>query len=202
MSSEEQILVVPASALSELGAFEGFRSDDGGYVAALLSRNDLSFRPRGAMESDPSFKQLIPYVILEYFNGSELQLFCYTRGSGQGEKRLHAKKSIGIGGHISLEDVGGAAQGSHDPYRRGMRRELEEEVIMETPYRESLFGLIYDPSTEVGQVHLGIVHRMRVEQPTFVRAKKIWWMRGSYRSTRSLRNCSSMKRGASLHSRR
>jgi len=82
-------------------------------------------------------------------------IFAYTRGSGQGESRLHAKRSIGIGGHISAED----AAGGSDPYRTGMQRELEEEVRDNSSFRESCVGLIYDSASEVGRVHLGVVHR-------------------------------------------
>jgi predicted NUDIX family phosphoesterase len=120
------------------------------------------FHPRGEMESDPSFKQLIPYVILQHVDvRGEVRLFTYTRGSGQGERRLHAKRSIGIGGHISQED----AAGGGDPYLTGMRRELDEEVRIETDYAEHRIGLIYDPTTEVGRVHLGIVHRFELSRP-------------------------------------
>jgi predicted NUDIX family phosphoesterase len=166
MSTEEHILVVPATVLHALGGFEGFRRDDGTYVQKLLAHADLSFQPRGAMEQDPSFKQLIPYVILECSVNGLPHLFCYTRGSGQGEARLHAKRSLGIGGHISREDADQA-----DPYRTGMRRELEEEVIMTAPSSEELMGLIFDPSTPVGEVHLGIVHRLRFAEPS-VRARE------------------------------
>ena len=166
MSTEEHILVVPATALGSLGNFEGFCRDDGQLVDQLLAREDLSFRPRGAMEQDPSFKQLIPYVLLECTINGELHLFRYTRGSGQGEARLHAKFSLGIGGHISREDAD-----SSDPYRTGMQRELDEEVVIDAPAQEERVGMIYDPSTDVGRVHLGIVHRLRFEQPG-VRARE------------------------------
>jgi predicted NUDIX family phosphoesterase len=87
-------------------------------------------------------------------------LFQYTRGKGQGESRLHAKRSIGIGGHISVDD---AAQPS--AYEEGMRRELEEEVAIDTNYRGQMVGLINDDETEVGKVHLGVVHLLDVDQP-------------------------------------
>ena len=46
-----------------------------------------------------------------------------------------------------------------------MARELKEEVIIETPYVLKLVGLINDDETEVGKVHLGIVHICDVEAP-------------------------------------
>lgn len=156
-TSEEHVLVIPAQVLDQIGGFEGFQPDVDRYLPKILASDALSFQPRSTMEEDPSYKQLIPYVILQTQNAAgRTQVFAYTRGSGQAESRLHAKRSIGIGGHISVED----AAGGSDPYRTGMMRELEEEVRIEGPFREACVGLIYDPSTPVGQVHLGIVHRL------------------------------------------
>lgn len=158
LTTEEQILVIPESVFESLGAFEGFQPDVDRYLAALLESEQLSFQPRSQMEEDPSFKQLIPYVVLEWTDSEGgVHLFRYTRGSGQGEKRLHAKRSLGIGGHISSEDAG-----SEDWYRTGMMRELNEELVINSEYEESLVGLIYDPSNPVGQVHLGVVHQLKM----------------------------------------
>jgi predicted NUDIX family phosphoesterase len=116
------------------------------------------------MEDDPSFKQLIPYALFRWVDANGIvHLFEYLRGSGQGERRLHAKRSVGVGGHISSLDA--AAGGIHDVYREGMRRELVEEVIIDTPYTEEIVGLINDDETSVGQVHLGVVHLCDVERP-------------------------------------
>lgn len=161
-TTEEQILVIPAATVEAIGSIEGFEPDVERFLQPILASDRLAFRPRGAMEQDPSFKQLIPYVILQFNAAEGPQLFVYTRGSGQGERRLHARRSIGIGGHISAED----AAGGSDPYRTGMQRELEEEVRIEGDYEESCVGLIYDPSTEVGRVHLGVVHRFLLTSPS------------------------------------
>ncbi|MGD9633474.1 MAG: phosphoesterase, partial [Pirellulales bacterium] len=50
-------------------------------------------------------------------------------------------------------------------YREGMQRELAEEVAIDTPYTESIAGLINDDETPVGTVHLGVVHLCDVERP-------------------------------------
>lgn len=161
MTLEEEVLVVPAQLLEQLGMFSGFQADVERYLHHLLLPERMEFRPRSKMETDPSFKQLIPYCVLTYQDpAGERHVFQYTRGKGQGEQRLHAKRSIGIGGHISREDADKA-----DPYRTGMHRELEEEIVLESPYRESLVGLIFDDTTEVGRVHLGVVHRLELETP-------------------------------------
>lgn len=159
----EHVLVVPTSLFHEIGYFQGFCADTEKYLAPLLSSDQISYRPRDAMEQDPSFKQLIPYVIFHYApDQREQQIFQYVRGKGQGESRLHAKRSIGIGGHISSDD---AAQDQVDPYLEGMQRELAEEVRIETPFTQRCVGLINDDETEVGKVHLGVVHLFSVEKP-------------------------------------
>jgi len=158
----EHILVIPESFIQEIGEIEGFESDVDRVLKPILQSDRLSFQPRSQMETDPSYKQLIPYVLLEWTDeDGATKLFTYTRGGGGGEARLHAKRSVGIGGHISRED---AAEGA-DPYCSGMQRELEEEVRLDSAYQEFRDGLIYDPSNEVGQVHLGVVHRFVLESP-------------------------------------
>jgi predicted NUDIX family phosphoesterase len=121
----------------------------------LFNEQEHTFMPRERAEKDPSFKQLIPYIMIWNEDG----VAAYWRGSGQGESRLHGKRSIGFGGHINSVDADMAIGGS--AYERGLARELEEEVVFTpkpdfiTPY---IVGLLNDDSTEVGKVHLGIVH--------------------------------------------
>ena len=92
------------------------------------------------MEHDPSFKQLIPYVVFQPLRrrrgGGRSSNTPAARGQGEG--RLHRKRSVGIGGHISADDVG--ADGNGNPYREGMQRELEEEISIDTPVHVALRG--------------------------------------------------------------
>ena len=156
----EQVLVVPTQLFHDIGHFQGFTSDIDRYLSVLLDPANTSYRPRGEMETDPSFKQLIPYVVFRFESEQGPQLFRYTRGSGQGESRLHAKKSIGIGGHISTLD-----DQATSVYDQGMQRELDEETIIETTYDNRCVGMINDDETEVGKVHLGVVHIFDVAEP-------------------------------------
>jgi predicted NUDIX family phosphoesterase len=159
----EQVLVAPTALFHRLGHFQGFSPDAERYLCELLSPANTSYRPRPDVEQDPSYKQLIPYVIFQHRDAAgRTTVFQYTRGKGQGEARLHSKRSIGVGGHISLADQVSAAT---VPYGEGMHRELAEEVAIDTPYRERCVGLINDDLTPVGQVHLGVVHIFDVERP-------------------------------------
>ena len=162
--AEERILVVPTSLFHELGYFQGFSREIDRYWPQLVRGDQVEYRARGEMEEDPSFKQLIPYALFRWTAADGTpHLFEYQRGSGQGERRLHAKRSVGVGGHISSIDAEiGALE---HVYREGMRRELDEEVVIETPYTETVVGLINDDETPVGRVHLGMVHLCDVEEP-------------------------------------
>jgi predicted NUDIX family phosphoesterase len=160
----EKVLVVPTSLFHELGHFQGFSAEVARYLPRLLEGDQVEYRPRGQMEHDPSFKQLIPYAMFRWTddNGA-FHLFQYQRGGGGGERRLHAKRSVGVGGHISSIDA--AAGRTRSVYREGMRRELDEEVAIDTPYDETIVGLINDDQTDVGSVHLGVVHLCSVRAP-------------------------------------
>ncbi|QDT68108.1 hypothetical protein MalM25_10210 [Planctomycetes bacterium MalM25] len=172
-AAEEQVLVLPAEVLDELGRFQGFTDEVDRYLEPVLRSEQLAYRPRGAMEEDPSFKQLIPYVLLRHTDAQGVvHVFSYTRGGGGGEKRLHAKRSVGVGGHISTEDATQAnAADDEGLYRRGLERELAEEVNLGSSYREQLVGLINDDETPVGKVHLGVVHVFDLEEPSVTSAE-------------------------------
>lgn len=160
----ERVLVVPTQLFHRLGYFQGFCRDVDRYLGELFDRGNVCYRPRNEVEQDPGFKQLIPYVIFRHRDAAGREtVFQYTRGKGQGEGRLHSKRSVGVGGHISSLDAG--ADGAGNPYEEGMRRELDEEVIVRTPYASRCVGLINDDQTEVGRVHLGVVHLFDVEEP-------------------------------------
>jgi predicted NUDIX family phosphoesterase len=150
MSLDEKVLVIPTERFRSAGYFNGFRQSDPSYRAAILDSLAFQFRPRFEVETDPEYKQLIPYIVLKH--GGDL--FHYRRGSAGTEKRLQALRSVGIGGHISEDD----ARGGDDPYHTGMIRELFEEVEIDCEWTEQFLGFINDDSIPVGRVHLGVVH--------------------------------------------
>jgi predicted NUDIX family phosphoesterase len=153
----ERVLVIPTLLFHEVGYFQGFNADVRPYLGVLRESRHTLFLPRASAEDDPSYKQLIPYCLFRC-GGKVLH---YRRGTGVGEGRLLGKRSVGIGGHISEEDAGG----SDHPYDAGMRREIAEEVDVASTFRESILGLINDDATEVGRVHLGVVHVFDLDEP-------------------------------------
>jgi predicted NUDIX family phosphoesterase len=149
----EHVLVIPRALFDTLGSFQGFQSDVSHYLPALLDTANNFFMERPAAELDPTHKQLIPYAIFHHAG----RYLAYTRGGKGGEKRLHAKRSIGIGGHINPVDQEQTHLGEQ-MYHNGVEREMAEELRISGTHTQRVIGLINDDSNEVGQVHLGVVH--------------------------------------------
>jgi predicted NUDIX family phosphoesterase len=159
---DEYILVVKRSLFDELGNFHGLNFEPRKYLDAILSRGNNFFLPRKQAENDPTHKQIIPYALLAFRD----KVLFYVRGKKAGEQRLVAKGSIGIGGHMNQDDeslfnfaIDEAA------YRAGVEREVNEEIKIDTKFDDKIVALINDDTTEVGQVHLGIVHVFKLAEP-------------------------------------
>jgi len=160
MPSEEQVLVVDRDALERAGMFQGLTFDVHRYFGELFVRGVPRFIPRSRAEADPACKQLIPYVIMTHGG----KCLSYVRGKRAGESRLVGRRSIGIGGHINpLDDMPLFDADFAVAYSTAVKREVVEEVSVDADYDERLVALINDDSTEVGQVHLGIVHLWTLE---------------------------------------
>src|SRR5207247_7044352 len=93
----ENVLVVKRSLFDELGSFHGLNFEHEKYLQAILSRGSNFFIPRPEAETNPAYKQIIPYALIAF----EKTVLHYVRGKKAGEQRLAAKGSIGIGGHMN-----------------------------------------------------------------------------------------------------
>ena len=169
MAQEEQVLVVERKVFEEVGAFNGLALDVQRYLDKLFMQGVPRFIPRSKAEKDPSFKQLIPYVIMS----CEGKYLSYVRGKRAGETRLVAKRSIGIGGHINPTDDMPLFGNFFETYLTAVQREVAEEVSVETTYKDRVVAFLNDDSNEVGQVHLGIVHLWTLEGPKVNRREQM-----------------------------
>ncbi|MEP6698094.1 MAG: hypothetical protein ABJB09_00040 [Verrucomicrobiota bacterium] len=156
----ENVLVVRRSLFDELGSFHGLHFEPEKYMPSLLSRGNNFFLPRAQAENDPSYKQIVPYALIAHGD----KVLSYVRGKKAGEQRLVAKGSIGIGGHMNDTDESLFAW-DENAYRAGVEREVAEEINIETTFSDRVVALLNDDTTEVGRVHLGIVHLFRLAEP-------------------------------------
>ena len=161
---DEQILVVNRKELfnNEENHFYGFIEKNDEKTKKIIDTfESYEVKRRGDMEEDPSYKQLIGYVLLKDLNTNEVLV--YKRLVGGGEARLHGKASVGIGGHMN--EVEGKT--IFEMLKINAARELNEEVgVSEEEALNNLhfIGLINDDKTEVGQVHVGVVYECKVDK--------------------------------------
>ena len=155
----ENVLVIRRNLFDQLGSFQGLNFEPEKYLNLLLSRGNNFFFPRAQAENDPAYKQIIPYALLAFQD----RVLYYVRGKKAGEQRLVAKGSIGIGGHMNESDESLFAW-DEQAYRAGVEREVNEEIKIDTQFQDRIVALLNDDTTEVGRVHLGIVHVFRLAQ--------------------------------------
>jgi predicted NUDIX family phosphoesterase len=165
MIKNERVMVFPTSVLERVGMFQGINFKWDKYINNIMLPDVIRFKYRNEVEEDPSFKQIIPYVIIES-GGNVLH---YTRGKQSGEKRLVSKESIGIGGHVCDKDDSifhNELNHMWEIYKTALEREVFEEINIETTYQEKIIAVLNDDSDSVGQVHFGIIHLWRLEKPS------------------------------------
>ena len=163
---DELVLGFPRKLLDELGPFQGLQFNVDRYLGAILDSGNTKFLPRSRAEEDPSFKQIIPYVLVK----RDQAFLHYVRGKGSGEKRLVAMGSIGIGGHINPSDETLFSIG-RDFYDSAVQRELHEELRMDGYFHTKIVALLNDDSTPVGRVHFGIVHLCELGDKTVAKCE-------------------------------
>ena len=157
----ENVLAVKTELLRPFLTGEGCLTARCDEAVDVMLRNHV-FLPRPEAEVDESYRQIIPYVVI--CRGEHI--FTTERLAKGGEARLHGRLSIGIGGHINPESDGDGS----DVLRRGMLRELAEEVAVEGSASAPRFiGLINNESNSVSRVHLGLLCIMTVDGEVTVR---------------------------------
>ncbi len=148
---KENILVAPRAILEPFINFRGFKSSGDAPINEWLKQG--IFKSRDEMESDPSYKQLIPYILLRH----EDRVFRYWRTKRAGESRLHHLYSLGVGGHIDQRDEN-LFTPTDKLLDEAAMRELKEEVEIDSPESLKHIGFINDDESDVGKVHFGIVY--------------------------------------------
>jgi predicted NUDIX family phosphoesterase len=153
--TSEQVLCVKREDMFPDGAWHGFVSEDLERHQALIRERHF-FMSRAAVENDPGYQQIIPYVVFRH----DGRYFLTHRLRASSEKRLRKQYSLGIGGHINPGDLEAG-----DPILDGLRREWGEEVAYDGRFEAQLIGLLNDDSSPVSKVHLGVVFLVDGDTP-------------------------------------
>jgi len=157
-NTDELVFAVPADDLWKLIPYtkQGLITANSEILKTLVEKG--LFRKRSELEEDPSFKQIIPYAIIS--NGDSFYLF--KRSTGQREKRLHNKFTLGAGGHMNP----GLTEEPDEQYLiNELKREVFEEVkLINGCLIEDIefIGFINDDTIPVGRFHTGLLYHIRV----------------------------------------
>lgn len=154
-AASEQVLCVRREDIFPDGAWHGFVTTDLQRHQAVIRERHF-FKPRAAVEDDPGYQQIIPYVVFRH--GDQYLLTHRLRAST--ERRLRKQYSLGIGGHINPDDIRGG-----DPILDGLKREWGEEVVYDGRFEATLLGFLNEDSSPVSKVHLGVVFLLDGDTP-------------------------------------
>ena len=133
---------------------------------ALLPRHIADNKSDSSVDLGSLFPQILGYVQLVNEQG---EILSYAR-KGK-EKGLHGLRSIGVGGHVSHEELVTAIYRSDEPtqlpkltelIQLGLRRELLEEVGIDIGTYMEANQLLVSDSNITSHVHVGLPMQLNV----------------------------------------
>lgn len=151
---DENVLVIESSSLNNFLNEEGLLNIELDIIRKSVIESG-SYLPRSKAEYDEDYRQIIPYIVMKRND----RYLLMKRTEKQGEKRLHNKLSLGVGGHINDGDI---AENTWEVFLKGMERELKEEVEADIKSLRYL-GIINELSSSVSRVHIGVAYVAEVD---------------------------------------
>jgi predicted NUDIX family phosphoesterase len=153
MSERQQVLAIPARGVSayyrrgkfykrDLSDFWSFVAEEGKFV------------DREWAETTESVKQLIACAVVT--NGR--RVLCARRTRKSNRPALALRWTLMFGGHVDDADAR-----FNDPIKICVVREIEEELGIKPKIDPVILGLVVDPATKVGRLHLGVVFLVYAE---------------------------------------
>jgi len=158
--SRDVLMVLP-SISSVISGFIPYSSE---IEEKIISNKKLQLRSDA--ESDERNKQIIPYMIFCY----DSKIFLMQYGIKSSAKTLSKKYTLGIGGHLWINDIS-----PNVPLVKWGRREFDEEVFYFDDRSEKIIGFVNDDSNPVGRVHFGVVICVYGKSPAIsIRSEMVW----------------------------
>ncbi len=159
---DEKVLCIPTAVLEPFAQGTDPILYDTDKVLQCI-KNFGSYRLRWQVEQDSSWKQVIPYVVME----TEERIMAAKRLKG--DPRLVGGYTVGMGGHINPED-------GEEPIETCIRRELEEETTFN--WEQDLSGYQIHPVSfvnvrnEVSLMHICIPVRLQVRNHEAIKIRE------------------------------
>lgn len=149
-----KVLCIESKVLFERGKWNGLQTENLDFYYDLILKHS-EFKVRSPLENDPSYKQIIPQVILEHRG----KYFLHKVVNAD-EKRLQEMYPLALGGHVDEFD----SDGNQDLIQTALMRELSEEVVINSKIIEKEFlGLMYlEDGNSVNHVHVGLYYKFKL----------------------------------------
>jgi len=153
---KQKVLTIPSELVAKIYHRDGFFSDSRtiNSVKTLIKKHG-EFVDRDWAESTNSVKQIIACSIIR----NDGKILCMRRTKKSSRSALRLRWTVVMGGHVDQED-----QGVDQPILNCLLRELEEELGIIPSTKPKLLGIVVDPATPVGRLHLGMVYDVRIPQ--------------------------------------
>lgn len=140
----------------------------------FISNEDIIIAQRAMLETNVSFRQIIPYIAIKTKKDEYLT---YTRTKSGNEKRLHKKISIGFGGHVDANDAifdDNSVINIDKTIKLAATREIVEELgtdfyqkIKKSLNNIDIQKVIIDDKSDVEKVHIGLLITITIEGKKF-----------------------------------
>ena len=152
----ERILCVPKSVVEHLFAKPKFYDRTRDIYKTIVNIKKYGvFVNRAIAEKTTFQKQVIAYAIIKNNNS----ILCIKRTRNSNRKALRLRYSLLFGGHVDQ-----AEEGVDNPLISCLERELKEEFGIEIREKPRLIGVVADPTTVVGQLHMGVIFETSIRQ--------------------------------------
>lgn len=184
--NKEKVLVVPEDALQR-AIHMALNSHIFNKIAKVIDTQSFLL-DRNKAEADPTFRQIIPYVVI--YSEDKKKIFLYQRKPKSGEQRLVSKYSIGIGGHINPEDSDTQFP-NFETVRKAAIREILEEVVISNFDSCNLHEtevVIHSSDSEVDKVHIGLLFNYFLSKSSIITVRETDKIEGSMVDKNAINN--------------
>ena len=160
----QKVLVVPRQAVAQVCNKEGFFSDPSSiYIVKGAIEKQGIFVDRQTAESTESYQQIVACSIVR--KGEKV--LCIRRTKTSNRAALRLRWTVVLGGHVDDTEAD-----LINPVESCLLRELDEELGIKPLTIPTLLGVVVDPGTPVGRLHLGILYDVAVPMETITLSPK------------------------------
>jgi predicted NUDIX family phosphoesterase len=148
------VLTVPAECVTQFYRAPAFYQDaqskrtvfDAVYEHGNYVERDLA-------ESNESIKQIVAYATVRHGD----DFLCLRRSGASNREVLQLRYTLLVGGHVDETERASAV-----PLVDCLLRELNEELGVRPVQTPRLLGIVADPNTLAGRLHLGVVFEVTI----------------------------------------